>query len=55
MGYCVPNRVRFAWELAADGQPPLVAGVDFGVLAPDGRLRTITGFLDRVPTGAAGH
>ncbi len=41
--------VRFAWELGADGQPPLVKGVDFGVLATDGRLQSITGFLDQVP------
>ena len=49
------DRVRFAWELAADGQPPLVAGVDFGVLSPDGRLRSVTGFLDQVPAGTAGQ
>ena len=42
------DRVRFAWELApADGEPPLAAGTDFGVLAGDGRLRSVTGFLDR--------
>lgn len=44
------DRVRFAWELGpGDGQPPLVAGTDFGVVAPDGRLRSVTGFLDRMP------
>lgn len=44
------DRVRFSWELTpGDDNPPLVAGVDFGVLAPDGRLQAITGFLDKMP------
>jgi hypothetical protein len=44
------DRVRFAWVLVPDaGAAPLVAGVDFGVVAPDGRLQTVTGFLDQVP------
>jgi hypothetical protein len=43
------DRVRFGWELAAEGQPALVAGVDFGVLAADGRLESITGFIDKMP------
>ena len=49
------DRVRFSWELAAaEGEPPLVAGVDFGVVATDGRLRSITGFLDQAPVLPAG-
>ncbi|MGP3952596.1 nuclear transport factor 2 family protein [Streptomyces sp. 7N604] len=42
---------RFSWELvsAADGSAP-VAGSDVAVLAEDGRIRTVYGFLDRVPT-----
>ena len=41
------DRVRFAWRLvAAGGGAPVAAGVDFGVLAEDGRLRTVTGFLE---------
>ena len=44
------QHVRFGWELVGpDGGAPVVAGVDFGVLADDGRLRTIVGFLDQVP------
>jgi hypothetical protein len=44
------DRVRFSWELTpGDGQPALAAGTDFGVVAPDGRLRSVTGFLDRMP------
>lgn len=44
------DRVRFSWELTpGDDNPPHVAGVDFGVLAADGRLQAITGFLDKMP------
>ncbi|MEV8564337.1 nuclear transport factor 2 family protein [Streptomyces sp. NPDC051322] len=41
---------RFGWELvsAADGSAP-VAGFDVIALADDGRIRTVHGFLDRVP------
>ena len=41
------DRVRFSWSLAAggDGQPVAV-GVDFATLADDGRMRSITGFLE---------
>lgn len=43
------RRSGFGWELAAEGEAALVAGVDFGVLSEDGRLASITGFLDQVP------
>lgn len=50
------DRVRFAWALVGESnESPVVAGVDFGVHAADGRLHTITGFLDQtpaLPTGA---
>jgi hypothetical protein len=46
------RHVRFAWHLAPEAGPALAAGVDFGVIAPDGRLASITGFLDRVPEAA---
>jgi hypothetical protein len=45
------DRVRFGWELASEQGPPLVRGVDFGVIAGD-RLQTITGFLDQMPAAA---
>jgi len=47
------DRVRFRWELAPEGGPPVVDGTDFGVVAADGRLSTITGFFDRVAVPAA--
>ena len=43
------DRVRFSWELGPDGDAALAGGLDFGVIA-DGRLRSITGFLDFAPS-----
>lgn len=43
--------VRFSWELVGpNGGEPIYAGTDFGVMAADGRLQSVTGFLDRVPS-----
>ncbi|MFE9116296.1 nuclear transport factor 2 family protein [Streptomyces sp. NPDC007172] len=44
---------RFGWELVsvADGSAP-VAGFDVITLAEDGRIRSVAGFLDRVPATA---
>jgi hypothetical protein len=43
------DRLRFAWELAPEGGPVFAGGVDFGVVAADGRLQAITGFIDQAP------
>jgi SnoaL-like protein len=44
------DRVRFTWHLKPDAGGDAVAiGSDFGVVADDGRLRSVTGFLDLVP------
>jgi hypothetical protein len=41
------DRVRFAWRLyGPEPGDPVAAGVDFGTLAGDGRLRSVTGFLE---------
>lgn len=40
------DRVRFSWSLAADGGEPVAIGVDFATIAEDGRMRSITGFLE---------
>ena len=44
------NVVRFTWDLVsrADGSAP-AAGFDVITLAEDGRISTVTGFLDRLP------
>ena len=41
------DRVRFSWHLRpADGGEVIATGTDFATLAPDGRLRDVTGFLE---------
>jgi hypothetical protein len=41
--------VRFAWVLAAPDGSITVAGIDVGVVAPDGRLARIVGFFGDPP------
>jgi SnoaL-like domain len=43
------DRVRFGWELAPKDGTVLVRGIDMGVVNADGRLESITGFLDQLP------
>jgi len=43
------DHVRFSWGLGPDGGDSPIKGTDFAVLS-DGRIRSITGFLDQVPT-----
>jgi hypothetical protein len=40
------DRLRFTWSLAANGSEPVAVGVDFATLADDGRMRSVTGFLE---------
>jgi hypothetical protein len=44
------DHVRFSWGLGPDGGDSPIKGTDFAVLS-DGRIRSITGFLDQVPAG----
>jgi hypothetical protein len=45
------DRVRFGWSAGGTDQAPLFfSGTDFAVLAPDGRLRSVTGFIDAMPS-----
>ncbi|MDT4911534.1 MAG: hypothetical protein QOC66_662 [Pseudonocardiales bacterium] len=41
---------RFTWGLGPAGAEPLVVGFDVVVTDVDGRIRSVLGFLDRVPT-----
>ena len=41
--------VRFAWSLGPEAGPAVVEGVDFCALAPDGRLASVVGFIDKMP------
>lgn len=45
------DHLRFSWGLGPDGVESPIKGTDFAVLK-DGRIRSITGFLDQVPQGA---
>jgi len=42
------EHVRFSWGLGPDGQEPPIKGTDY-VRVEDGRLKSVTGFLDLVP------
>ena len=45
------NVVRFRWELVPEGgDESVVEGFDVAVVADDGRVRDVYGFLDKVPT-----
>ena len=41
--------LRFAWELVGPDDAVAVAGIDVGVVAPDGRLQRIAGFFGELP------
>jgi hypothetical protein len=44
------DRLRFRWEAGGTEKAPLhFGGTDFGVVSPDGRLASITGFTDFAP------
>ncbi|HKD77935.1 MAG TPA: nuclear transport factor 2 family protein [Ktedonobacterales bacterium] len=44
------NFVRFSWIAGGTEQAPLFfGGTDFAILAPDGRMRSVTGFIDAMP------
>jgi SnoaL-like domain len=45
------DHVRFSWGLGPDGADAPIKGTDFAVVR-DGRIRSVTGFLDQVPPGA---
>lgn len=44
------DHVRFSWGLGPDGSDAPIKGTDFAVIR-DGRIASITGFLDQVPQG----
>ena len=45
------EHLRFAWRLyGPEGDEPVAAGVDFGTVAEDGRLSSVTGFLESPAT-----
>lgn len=44
------NQIRFTWALGPRGSDPPVVGFDVVVTGADGRIETVVGFLDRVPS-----
>jgi hypothetical protein len=45
------NQARFGWELGPPESQAPVAGFDVAVSDDSGRIQTVLGFLDKVPTG----
>ncbi|MBO0747871.1 MAG: nuclear transport factor 2 family protein [Acidimicrobiaceae bacterium] len=43
------NLCRFAWEFGPEGAEAPIAGSDVALVDPDGTLKRVVGFLDRVP------
>jgi hypothetical protein len=44
------ERARFNWAFVpAGGEQPVVAGIDFATFSTDGKLQSITGFIDLMP------
>jgi hypothetical protein len=43
------DQLRFAWDLVAQDGAVVVAGIDVGALAADGRLARITAFFGEAP------
>ncbi|SOE03858.1 nuclear transport factor 2 family protein [Blastococcus haudaquaticus] len=46
------DQVRFTWDLGQPGRDAPVSGFDVAVVDGTGRIRTVLGFLDRVPAAA---
>lgn len=45
------EHLRFSWTLGPSGAEDLIEGTDFAEI-DGGKLRKVTGFLDKVPVGA---
>ena len=45
------NQARFGWELGPAGSPAPIVGFDVAVSDEEGRIKSVLGFLDKVPTG----
>ena len=43
------RQARFTWGLGPQGAEPLVLGFDVAVTDDDNKIRTVLGFLDKVP------
>jgi hypothetical protein len=46
------DQARFGWELGPVGEPAPIVGFDVAVTDSAGRIKTVLGFLDKVPAAA---
>ncbi len=46
------NQARFTWHLGPSDGEPLVIGFDVAVVNSGGQIRSVHGFLDKVPAAA---
>ncbi len=46
------DQARFGWELGPAGQEAPIVGFDVAVTDAAGRIQTVLGFLDKIPTAA---
>jgi SnoaL-like domain len=42
------DKIRFSWALGPEAEPDMIKGTDFAIIE-DGRLKSVVGFLDKVP------
>lgn len=49
------DRLRLKWEIVLPGEQSFATGTDTMVLAEDGRIASVTTFLDRPPAGFGQH
>lgn len=45
------GRARLMWEIEAGGKNPFATGTDVLVFAPDGRVGSVSAFIDQAPEG----
>jgi SnoaL-like domain len=45
------DKIRFSWALGPEAEPDMIKGTDFAEIE-DGRLKSVIGFLDKVPANA---
>lgn len=43
------SQTRFQWGLGPAGEEPIIVGFDVMTVDEDGRIRSVIGFLDKVP------
>ena len=47
------GKIRFTWQMQAADRATMMEGIDFGELAPDGRIKNIVGFFGPPPASVS--